>query len=44
VNGEVNAVNSEYQNDIADSRWKIEFMMKILAKTDHPFGKFNIGE
>ena len=40
---EINAIDSEWVNDIHEADWKPYMMMKNLSKTDHPFSNFDSG-
>lgn len=43
VNAEVNAVNSEYENDLQSNAWRVLQLFRLLASKDHAFHRFNIG-
>jgi insulysin len=43
VNKEVNAVNSEYEIDVASDEWKFVNILSLLATEGHPQSRFNIG-
>lgn len=40
---EMNAVNSEHQNNVLNDNWRLFQLMKTIGKKNHPFNKFNTG-
>ena len=40
---EVNAVNSEYQIDVAEDGWKFFHLLGLLSSNTHPMSRFTIG-
>ena len=43
VNKEVNAVNSEYEIDVAADGWKIVNLFSLISSKKHPVSRFSIG-
>lgn len=43
VHKEANAVNSEYEINIAGDSWKILHLMTLLSEYPHPLSRFTIG-
>lgn len=40
---EVNAVNSEYEIDVAEDSWKFYHLLALLSHQEHPLSRFMIG-
>jgi insulysin len=43
VNKEVNAVNSEYEIDVASDGWRIVNLLSVISDKKHPASRFTIG-
>lgn len=40
---ESSAVNSEYEIDVNEDDWKIQNLLTVVTKSDHPMSRFSIG-
>ena len=43
VDKEVNAVNSEYEIDVAEDGWKVFHLLTLMSRVEHPLSRFSIG-
>jgi insulysin len=43
IQREVNAVDSEYQIDVAEDAWKLFHILTLLTREEHPLSQFSIG-
>ena len=43
MNGEIKAINFEFQNQASSDQWRIEQIDRLNARKDHPYSKFATG-